>query len=135
MAKISIKNIAEAIEAETQGKTGAELSTALKNSVKFLHKKGMLSQSGQVLEMLEKNINKKNGIVKMRVRSAKEVPEAKRKELEAKLKEKYKAKEIVSEYFEDKYLLGGMKIEVGEEVMDLTYRNKLDQLEKHLIQR
>ena len=133
MAKISVKNSAEAIYGTLEGKSGAELDSALKNTVRFLDEKKLLNQSEDLLSEIEKIINKKNGIIKIKVRSAKKVPDAKRKELESKMIEKYKAKWIESEYFEEKDLLGGMRIEIGEEVMDMTYRNKLDQLEKYLI--
>ncbi len=135
MSRISIKSIAEAIENSAEGKKGPELERFLKDAVKFLYKRKMLSQSEKLLESLQKNIDKKYGTVKMKVRSAKKIPDIKKKELEEKMKEKYKAKEIESTYFEDKHLLGGMKIEIGEEVLDMTYRNKLNQLEKHLIQK
>ena len=124
MSKISIKNIAEAIY-----DTKAEPKTV----VKFLHRKGLLSKSEEILQALEKMEHKAKGIVKMKVKSAVKIPDSKKKELEEKLKIKYKAKEVLSEYFEEKSLLGGMKIEVGEDIMDFTYRNKLNQLEKHLI--
>ena len=123
MSKISIKNIAEAIY---------ETKAEPKAVVHFLDKKGLLSKSKEILEELEKLEYKEKGIVKIKVSSAKHLSEHKQKELEHEIKEKYKAKHIVSEYFEDKSLLGGMKIEVGEDVLDTTYRNKLNQLEKHL---
>ena len=135
MSKISVKNIAEAIERETEGKSGAELLAVLKNTVEFLHKKRMLSQSEAILSAFEKKINEKNGIVKIKVRSAKEIPENKKKTLEKEIKEKYGAKEIESVYLQDLKLLGGMKIEIGDEVLDDTYRNRLNQLEKVLIQK
>ena len=82
---------------------------------------------------IEKIIDKKNGILKIKVKSAKKIPDDKRKELESQMIEKYKAKGIESIYLEDKHLLGGMRIEIGEEVMDMTYRNKLNQLSKFLL--
>ncbi len=124
MSKISIKNIAHAIY---------ESKAQAKDVVKFLNRNKLLGKSEEILQELEKIENKEKGIMKMKVHSAAKVPAEKRKELETKIKEKYKAKEIVSEYFEDKYLLGGMKIQVGEEVMDMTHRNKLNQLSKHLL--
>ena len=133
MSKISIKNITEVIEETTRGKSGAELEFVLKNIVKFLYTKKLLSQSPQILEKLEEEINKKENRIQMKIRSANKISENKKKEIEKEMKNKYKAKEIVSEYFEDKSLLGGMKIEIGEDTIDGTYRNRLNQLEKHLI--
>ena len=133
MGKISIKNVAEAIDKETANRTGAELAKTINNIVNFLKNKKLLSQSEQILNFLESEINKKEGKIKMKVRSAQKIGEQKRKELEHEIKEKYKVHHVDSSYFEDRSLLGGMKIEVGEDVLDATYRNKLNQLEKYLI--
>lgn len=133
MAKISTKNIIEAIEEETRGKSGNDLHASLKNIVKFLQNRKLLSKSKEILEALERKIDAKEGIVKIKVKTAKLISESRRKEIEHEIRERYKAKHIQGIYLEDKSLLGGMRIEVGEEVIDTTYRNKLNQLEKHLI--
>ena len=52
---------------------------------------------------------------------------------EEEIKQKYKAQKIISEYFEKEEVLGGMKVEVGYEVLDNTYKSKLQKLEKFLI--
>lgn len=133
MAKISFKNLAIALENATEGKNAKELEKIGKDLAVFLRSKKLLGQSEEILKELQKTIDKKKGIVRMKVKTAHSFPENKRKDLEEKIKEKYQAKHIESEYFEEKNLLGGVKIEVGEDVMDMTYRNKLKQLEKHLI--
>ncbi len=132
MSKVSIKNITESIYEITDSKSGLGLEIAMKNVVKFLYMKKMLSQSPTILVELEKIIDKKESRIRMKVKSAKQITEIRKKELEEEMKEKYKAREIVSEYFEEKDLLGGMRIEIGEDVLDMTYRNKLNQLKKHL---
>ncbi len=133
MSKISIKNIVESIYLVIENKTGADLASANKKIVKFLNKNKLLSKSTDILKELEKQIDKKDGRVKMKVKSSTKIVERKRKELEREMKYKYNAKEIEGIYLEDKSLLGGMKIEVGEDVLDMTYRNILNQLEKYLI--
>ena len=57
-----------------------------------------------------------------------------RSRLEEKIKERYKAKNVIGEFFEKEELLGGERIEVGDEVLDNTYRRKLQELEKFLKQ-
>lgn len=124
MSKISIHNIAIAIY---------ESTASPKEVVRFLNKRRLLSKSEEILNELEKVIYKEKGIIKMKVESATELSEHKQKELEHEMREKYGAKHIESEYFENRSLLGGIKIEIGEEVIDTTYKNKLDQLATHLI--
>jgi F-type H+-transporting ATPase subunit delta len=133
MSKISIQNIAQAIALHTAGKAGADLERANKDTIQFLSKKKMLGRSDEILDAVGKIIDKENGIVRIKVLSAKNIESHEKKELEENIKHKYGAKEIVSEYIEDKTLLGGMKIVIGDEILDTTYRNKLDQLAAHLI--
>jgi len=133
MAKISIKNTAFAIHEYLGNKTGADLENAYRNVSKFLKNKKLLSKSDEVLQELGKLIDEKEGIVRVKVKSAYTVPEHKQKEIEENIKNRYKTKGVKSEYTIDENLLGGVRLEVGEEVQDNTYRNKLNQLEKILI--
>lgn len=133
MTKISTKKLAEAIYDATLGLSSADSANMVKNIAVMLKNKKMLGKSEEILKHLQDIIDQKSGIVRARISSAKVVSEKEKKELENELKEKYKAQEIISEYFEKKELLGGMKVEVGNEVWDNTYRNKLNQLSKLLI--
>ncbi len=133
MAKISVQNIAQAIAGHAKGKSGGELDVAVKETLTFLNKKKLLNRSGEILDAVGKIIDKEDGVVRIKVLSAKSLDGHEKKEIEENIKQKYGAKEIVSEYMEDKDLLGGMKIIIGEEILDTTYRNKLNQLATHLI--
>jgi F-type H+-transporting ATPase subunit delta len=133
MSQISPKNIAEAIYRVTEGKSASELSHALKRSAEVLRDKRMLGKSEDVLFALSNIVEKKAGIVRVKVSAAKDLDGGERKKLENEIKEKYKARAVKAEFFEKAELLGGMRIEVGDEVLDTTYKNKLRQLEKFLI--
>jgi len=134
MAKISPKHIAEAIYTATTGKTGNDLAFILQCSVKMLQKKKMLNKSSEVLSALQNIFDKKTNTIRVKVFTAKNIVQDGKKKLENEIKDKYKAEKVISEFFEDKELLGGMRVEVGDEVLDNTYRNKLHQLENFLIQ-
>ncbi|PIP69006.1 F0F1 ATP synthase subunit delta, partial [Candidatus Nomurabacteria bacterium CG22_combo_CG10-13_8_21_14_all_32_8] len=58
-----------------------------------------------------------------------------REELIFFLKERYKAKEIFLTEVLDEKLLGGMRIEVNDEIIDLTVKNKIKKLQEHLIRK
>ena len=135
MAKISPKNIAEAVYVATEGKLGQDLTTMIRRSVKMLKEKRMLGRSDEVLDALQSIFDKKTGTVRAKITTAKSIGHQEKKNLENEIKEKYKAQNVLSEFFEKKELLGGMKIEVGDEVLDSTYRKKIQELEKFLIQR
>ena len=63
MSKVSPKNIAEAIYEATEGKSGASLAPAIKNSVQILHSKRMLGKSEEVLkEFIEQHPELKSKI-------------------------------------------------------------------------
>jgi len=133
MTRISPKNIAEAIYIGTEGKSGKALELALKRSLKVLLDKRMLGKSEDVLSALQNVIEKKAGVVRAKITTAKRLETRERKKLEEEIKEKYKAKSVISEFFEKPELLGGMRIHVGDEVLDTTYKNQLGKLEKFLI--
>lgn len=134
MSKISPKNIAEAIYSATKDKSGSALEHTLQHSAEFLRNKRMLGKSSEVLNALQNIFEKKEGIVRMKVTTAKRIESPEREEIENGIKEKYKAQDVISEFFEKPELLGGMRVEVGDEITDTTYKNKLRQLENFLMQ-
>jgi F-type H+-transporting ATPase subunit delta len=135
MAKISAKNIAEAIYQATEGKNEKDVEAVAKRTVEMLAAKRMLGRSKEILEALENILYKKSGTVRARIFSSKKLEPKEKSQVEEDIKKRYSAKQVVSEYFENKELLGGVRIEVGDEVLDNTYKNKLEQLEKFLTTR
>lgn len=132
MAKISEKNMAEAIYMATQGKTGADLKAVSSRILAVLENKRMLGKSDEVLRALQNIFDRKSRTVRMKVISAKKLANTEKHELTQEVKKRYKAGEVVSEFFEREELLGGMRVEVGEEVLDTTYRSRLNSLGKFL---
>ncbi|MDQ3075687.1 MAG: F0F1 ATP synthase subunit delta [bacterium] len=134
MSKISPKNFAEAVHEATHGKSGAELELVLKRAGKILKNKRLLGKSKEILVALQGIVDKKTNTVRMKVTTAKKITQEERSKIEARIKEKYKAEKVVSEFFEKEELLGGMRVEVENEVLDNTYWARLQKLEKFLIQ-
>jgi F0F1-type ATP synthase delta subunit len=133
MSTISPQNFAEALYSSTKGKVGVEFESLIKRAVLVLNNKRMLVRSKDILSALESIVDRDTGTVRVKVTTAKKLESEKRKKLEHEIKEKYKAKMVISEYFEKADLLGGMRVEVGDEVVDSTYKNGLEQLGKFLI--
>ncbi|MEK7471291.1 MAG: F0F1 ATP synthase subunit delta [Patescibacteria group bacterium] len=134
MAKISPKNIAEAVYEATKNKSGQGLAFVLKRSAQIIKEKRMLGKSNEVLSALQNIFDKKTGTVRMKVTTTNNIGIEEKSKLESEIKEKYKAQIVIGEFFKKEELLGGMKIEVGDEILDNTYKNKLQKLEKFLIQ-
>ena len=132
MTTISNNDIARAIYAVSLGKRGHELSSALEGAVRFLSRKHLLSQSPDILLKLEKVINKEEGRTVVRVSSAKKLDERTRTHLAHTFEKRSGAKEVVLIETLDDKLLGGMRLESGDEVIDLSVRNKIKKLKEHL---
>lgn len=134
MTKISPKNIAEAVYEVTKGKSGQSLVVALKRSAQMLRDRRMLGKSDEVIGALQNIFDKKTGTVRMKVTTAKSLGHQERSKLQNEIKEKYKAQIVVGEFFEKPELLGGIRVEIGDEVLNNTYRNKLNKLGNFLMQ-
>jgi len=132
MAKISIKNLANAIYKSTEDKSGHELDLAIENSANLIREKHLLSQTKQILLELEKIINEKRGIIKVKIISKTKITDDQLNELKDFIKKKFKAKEINIELKEDKKILGGLRLEIGENIIDTTLQNKLIKLQNYL---
>ena len=133
MAKISTKQVAEAIYASVKGKSGAGMDHALKNAVEFLAKKNLLSKSSEILKYIERFSDKDQNIVRARVSSNNPLSKSATEKVENLLKKRHKTKDAVLEWKEDKTVIRGMVVETEEEIMDLSMKNRLMQLQNHLL--
>lgn len=132
MNTASNSNIARAIYLVSKGKSSGEQSLISKKVVQFLSKKRLLSKAPDILFHLNKIISEHEGKVAVKVSSAKRIDEATNKKLAEILIRRYRAKEIDFEENIDEKLLGGFKIEVHNEIIDLTIRNKIEKLQEYL---
>ncbi|MDD3693895.1 MAG: F0F1 ATP synthase subunit delta [Candidatus Pacebacteria bacterium] len=133
MTTISNNDIAEAIYASTKGKTGKELDECVIRSVKLLREHKLLSQSDIILSKIQKLIDDNEGITRVKVISHQALKPSTRKDLSKALKEKYQTKEVVLEEIISSEILGGLRIEVGDEVIDISLKNKIQKLHDYLI--
>jgi F-type H+-transporting ATPase subunit delta len=133
MATVSINNLVYAIYESTLNKSGTVLDEYIVNAVNLIKEKHLLGKSEQILKALEKIIDKEEQITRARVTTKSKITDKLKNELEELIKERYKSKETVISYNEDSSLLGGIKLEVGDEIINVTLRNKLNQLQNYLI--
>ena len=130
MTTISNNNIAEAIYLAS--KDAKEESQFFHKVIQFLVEKRLLSKSKDILLHLDKIINSTEGKVAAKVSSQKKLNENTKKEITQALSKRYGGKTIILEESLDEKLLGGFKIEVGDEVMDLTIKNRIEKLQEYL---
>jgi ATP synthase F1 delta subunit len=135
MATISNNDIAYAIYSASKGKRKDELPVFFKKVVEFLEKRRLLSKSKDILKKLDEVINLEEEKVVVKVSSVKKLSEKAKKELHQFIEKRYKAKQVLFiEELNDK-LLGGIRLEIKDEVIDLTIKNKIKKLQEHLIKK
>lgn len=132
MNRASDNQIAEAIFLETRGKTGVALAQSLANTVRFLARKRLLGKKNNILRKLERTINKDLGVVKAKVLSPRELSHEAKSSITHALKKRYDAKDVFLEEKIDEKLLGGIRVEVNDEVIDLSLKNRMNQLQTYL---
>lgn len=107
-----------------------DFSTDLINDFSlYLLSKGHFYHFPRIVHIFHKILRKEENILRVRVYSSKAFTEKVRtillKLLEEKLKNKIELKEFV-----DKSLLGGIKLEFKDKVIDATFKNYLDNMKK-----
>ena len=130
---ISINNLAQAIYESSYKKEGEKLDMIIKNSVKLLSKKHLLSKSKELLDKLEEIIDKDKGIIRVKISSKKQIRKEMTDEVEKFIEKRYKVKNIITNLEINPKLLGGVKIEIKDEVIDMTLKNKIYKLKNYLL--
>jgi F-type H+-transporting ATPase subunit delta len=133
MATISIKNLARAIYESSEGKDGKDLDMVVKNSVNLISRKHLLNKSKEILAQLEKISDKNEEVVRAKISSKTKINKKGTDEIEDFIKKRYKAKNVILDFEIDEKLLGGIKIQVGDEIIDTTLKHKMKKLENYLI--
>jgi F-type H+-transporting ATPase subunit delta len=135
MATLSNNDIARAIYLVSKEKTHGELHEVNNKIIKFLARRRLFSKTKDILERLDKIINYENQKIVVKVLSAKKLKEESKQELVFFLKKRYLIKEVTLVETIDEKLLGGIRIEVNDEIIDLTVKNKIKKLQEHLIRK
>ena len=133
MATISIKNLTKAIYESSYKKEGAELDTTIGKAVKLISRKHLMGKSKEIIKELEKIIDKEDSVIRVKVSSKNKINSKSISEIEDFIKKRYKIDNTVIEYKIDEKLLGGIKIEVGDEVIDTTLKSQIKKLQNYLI--
>lgn len=133
MATLSINNLARAVYESSKGKEGKTLDDFIVDVVNFLKEKRLLSKKDAFLSALERIIDKEEKITRAKISTKDKPKDELKKRLEEFIKERYKVKDVILTFKENPELLGGIKVEIGDEVMDVTLRNKLNKLQDYLI--
>lgn len=132
MAAISNNNIADAIYLASKENDNARNEVFYKKVVEFLTRKRLISKAPDILSRLTKIINNREGKIAVKIFSSEKLSEAKKRELHSSLVKRYHGKDILLEEILDERILGGIKIEVEDEVIDLSIKNRINKLQEYL---
>jgi len=132
MATISNNDIARAIYLSAKDISTSEQSVLFPKITQFLYRKRLLSQAPDILARLDKIINKEDERIIIKISSKEPLHENIKKEITHILKERYSAQKVILVENLDEKLLGGFKLEVNDEVIDLTIKNKIGKLQEYL---
>ncbi|MBP9802949.1 MAG: ATP synthase F1 subunit delta [Candidatus Pacebacteria bacterium] len=131
MANISYNEIARSIYEASLNKE-VDQNTFAKNVISFLNRRKLFSKSKIILKHLDKILNEDKGLLEVRLITAYPLIEKDKKSIANELKKIYQKNSVIFEERIDMRLIGGFRLEIGEEIIDLSISNKLQKLQKYL---
>ncbi|MEI6316786.1 MAG: ATP synthase F1 subunit delta [bacterium] len=133
MKSVDLKNLAHILLETTDGVAENESNKSLKDFAQYLVKKNLISQFDEIISEYSALYNKKHNILEATVTKTTPLTDKAKQELSEALKNKYKANEVTIKEKIDSKLIGGMKIKIGDTVVDNSLSNSLYQLETQLL--
>ena len=133
MTTISNNNVAHALYLNSKGKNGKELTDFSINATRFLFRRRLTAKIPDILKHLENMIHREEGTIVVKIITAHKLSHDTKNELSHSLKKRYNIENVILEEIMEPKLLRGYRIEVNDEVIDLSMKNKISQLQQHLI--
>jgi len=134
MAKVTNKQLAQALHELTKKADKKEVPQLLRAFIEYVFRKGMFREMPAIIEQYGKHYDKEKGICSLIVTSRYSLTSAQLKTIEQKYLKKLKCETIEIETRLDEKILGGYKVQIGDSVEDATVRTKIKQLEQYLLQ-
>jgi F-type H+-transporting ATPase subunit delta len=128
--KLSLNSLAERAAQKLDESNTKEMAEVLYGELQKQRKVGLMSQ---LLEMIEQKVCEKDGMVLAKITSARELTEIEIAELEERLGKRTGQKIAIKNTVDEK-LIGGIKIIIKDEIIDLSLRGALNSLNAKLTQ-
>jgi len=125
---VSIKQYAQALYQAVADKKKAEVNALIDSTLQLLREKNLLSKANEFIAEVEKLDNQAHGRLQVKVRSAEKLDETVLRRLGKIVQERTGAKEIKWEKEVDETVLGGVVLEYGDTVLDMSLATRLDSL-------
>jgi F-type H+-transporting ATPase subunit delta len=130
--KITTQQYAKTLLELTENKTEKEISDIALRFADVLKKGKKMKNTSKIIEKFSEVFNAKHGIVEATIITKDKIGDGEIKKVESYIKEKYRAKEIITNNIIDKKIKGGIIIKVGDDIIDASVANQLKKLEKSL---
>ena len=132
MSTLSNNDIARAVYLTLKDKGSTDKNTSQK-IIQFLFRRKLLSKSSLILAQLKKIIDREEGRLVVRVSTVTALAMDTKNNLKNALKKRYNVSDIEIQEVLNEKLIGGVKIEVGDEVGDFSIKNRSKKLQEYLI--
>ncbi|OGY49031.1 MAG: ATP synthase F1 subunit delta [Candidatus Buchananbacteria bacterium RIFCSPHIGHO2_02_FULL_45_11b] len=130
--KVNTKAYAIALYETIKDAKGEQSKTAIANFVALLAKKNLLPSANKIMADFTRHYNQAEGIAAITAETAKALSSEEKDELIKNLK-KITGKEIELETAVKPELIGGLKLKIGDALIDGSWQNQLSTLRKKLI--
>ncbi len=116
----------ETIDKIFEGRIRPELS----NFLKLLVENGRISFLPGILEEFENLANKKKNVLDISIESYEPLDQEQLEEVKEKYRKMYKADSVVARVEVGKDIFGGIKVRIGDQVVDSSVKGRLEELKK-----
>jgi F0F1-type ATP synthase delta subunit len=133
MSNLSYNDIVKIIYIASKGKKDEDLNQFVEEVFQFLQKQKLINKSSIILKKLENIFNEEEKIIVAKLYSVSGLTTDVKNKIKDFIMDKYGAKKVFFLEKHDPKLIGGLKIEIRNEIIDLSVSNKLKKLRNHLI--
>jgi F-type H+-transporting ATPase subunit delta len=109
----------------------AKISRPVRNFVAVLIDHRRIGSLGPIVEQFELELNQRLGFAEAEITSARELSDAERRTLEARV-EKLTGKKVRAQYVRDESILGGAIVKVGSTIYDGSIKGQLERIKEVL---
>ena len=131
--KLSIKQYAQALYELTKDKPENEVFVVIEKFVKTLKRNGLLNKMEDIIKKFVEIFNKENNIIEAKIFTSRKLDDNEVNDIKKFLLKKYNAEKIETRMKVDKNLKGGIKIVVGEEIIDNSVLGRLQKLKQAIV--
>jgi F-type H+-transporting ATPase subunit delta len=130
--KITAKQYAQTLFELTKDKDEIEIQAVISKFLVVLKKRGDFKMKMDIIQQFQRIFNEANGIVEVKIISQQELKQDQLEKIEQLVKNKYQANQVILKNDIQKEILGGIMMQVGDEVMDGSVAGQLKRMRNSL---